>query len=184
MAVLQSFNRGIRDLKIATWDGANDWGTAYDILGARVANLSWTIESDELRGDDVVLDRFTKVVAATVSIAMASVDLIVADMIMGGTLLSNSDYYDLKIGEADEVPFVGLAGRVVGSGGAGDLHFLIPKAKLSGNFNFNASVDTYMIPAADFQGVHEGTENGMLRLRHFFLPTALEIPLRTSSGGL
>lgn len=182
MAAIQSFLRGVRDLKIAAWLGPNTYGTAYDILGARAANLSWTIETDESRGDDVVLDRHSKIIAATLSIQMASVDLIVVDMILGGTLVSNASYYDLFVAEGDEIPYVAIAGRIAGSGG--DLHFLMPKAKLAGNFQFNAATDTYLIPSADFQGVHEGSANGMLRMRHFTTATALEIPLRTSTGGL
>lgn len=182
MAVLQSYNRGIRDLKISSWIAANSYGAAYDILGARAANLSWVVETDELRGDDIVLDRFTKMVSVTVSIQQASVDLIVADMMTGGTLVSNAAYYDLFVADTDEVPYIAIAGRVAGSGGVGDLHFFVPKAKLAGNLGLSAQVDTYMIPQAEFQGVNEGAVNGMLRLRHFFTTTSLEIPLRTAVG--
>lgn len=184
MPVIQSYNRGVRDLKLATWNGANSFGAAYDVLGIRQANLSWTVESDELRGDDTVLDRYTKVVAANLTIQQASIDMIVLKMILGGTLTSAVDYYDIKIGESDEVPYVAIAGRIVGSGGAGDLQFLLPKAKISGNLNFNAQVDTYLIPQVDFQGVNEGAENGMLRMRHFVSATNLSIPLRVAVGGL
>lgn len=181
---LKTFHRGIRDLKIATWIAANSYGTAYDILGARNATLTWVVETDELRGDDVVLDRFTKLVSVTVAIEQASVDLEAADMMLGGTLVSNADYEDLMIAESDEVPYLAIAGRVVGSGGAADLHFLAPKCKLAGNLSLAAQLDTYMIPQAEFQGVNEGAVNSMLRLRKFTAATALEIPLRTSTGGL
>lgn len=180
----KTFHRGIRDLRIATWNSENSWGTAYDVLGARNATLTWVVETDELRGDDVVLDRFTKLVSVTVAIEQASVDLEAADMLLGGTLQSDAQYEDLMIAEDDEVPYIGIAGRVVGSGGAADLHFLAPKCKLAGNLTLQAQVDTYMLPQAEFQGVHEGTINGMLRLRKFTAATALEIPLRTSTGGL
>jgi hypothetical protein len=40
-----------------------------------------------------------------------------------------------------------------------------------------------MLPGATFQGVNEGATNGMLRLRKFDAVTALEIPLRTTTGG-
>ncbi len=146
--------------------------------------MTWVVETDELRGDDVVLDRFTKLVSVTVAIEQASVDLEAADMLLGGTLQSDAQYEDLMIAEDDEVPYIGIAGRVVGSGGAADLHFLAPKCKLAGNLTLQAQVDTYMLPQAEFQGVHEGTINGMLRLRKFTAATALEIPLRTSTGGL
>lgn len=181
---LQTFHRGIRDLKIAAWTAENNYGTAYDILGARNMSITWVMESDELRGDDVVLDRYSKIVSVTVNIEQAAVDLAVIDMLMGGTLVSNASYEDLSMGEADEVPFVALAGRVVGSGGLADLHIFVPKAKMSGNLELAAQLDTYMLPTAEFQGVHEGSANGMLRLRKFTAATALEIPLRTTTGGL
>lgn len=181
---LQTFHRGIRDLKIATWISANSYGSAYDILGARNATLTWQIETDELRGDDVVLDRFSKPVSVQVDIEQASVDLTAIDMFIGGTLVYNASYYDLFIAEGDEVPYIAVAGRVVGSGGGSDLHFLVPKCKIAGNLQLQAQVDQYMLPQAQFQGVHEGAVNGMLRFRHFTALTALEIPLRTSTGGL
>lgn len=183
MATLQSYNRGIRDLKMARWLGVASYDTTYDLLGARAANLSWVVETDELRGDDVVLDRYTKMISVTVSIELASVDLIVADMMTGGTLVSNAAYYDLFIADTDEVPYVAIAGRIAGSGGIGDLQFFVPKAKLATNLELAAQVDTYMLPQAEFQGVNEGAANGMLRLRHFYTTTVLEIPLRTAVGG-
>jgi len=103
---------------------------------------------------------------------------------MGGTLVSGADYEDLFVAEDDEVPYVALAGRIVGSGGSSDLHVFVPKAKLAGNLRLQAQVDTYMLPSAEFQGVNEGTVNGMLRLRKFTALTGVEIPLRTETGGL
>jgi hypothetical protein len=180
----KTFHRGLRDLKIATWSSENSWGTAYDILGAREMSVEWVMETDELQGDDVVLDRYTKLVSVTLRLAHASVDLEALDVLMGGTLVSNASYEDFKVLETDEVPYIGIAGRIVGSSSASDLHMFIPKAKLSGNLQYGAQLNTYLIPSAQFQGVHEGTTNGMMRLRKFSAATALEIPLRTSTGGL
>lgn len=171
-------------MKIAAWNAENDYGTAYDLLGARNMSVEWVVETDELRGDDVVLDRYTKPVSVTVRIEQASVDLEAVDMLMGGTLVSGAAYEDFFVGEDDEVPYVAVAGRVVGSGGSNDLHIFVPKCKLAGNLQLQAQVDTYMLPGAEFQGVNEGTINGMFRLRKFTALTALEIPLRTSTGGL
>jgi len=179
---LQTYHRGLRDVKIAAWNGVASYGTAYDVLGAREMSIEWVLETDELRGDDVVLDRFSKLVSVTFRLANAAVDLDLLDMLLGGTLVYNSDYYDFVVGENDEVPYVAIAGRVVGSGGIGDLHMFVPKAKLAGNLQYSAQLDTYLIPSATMQGVHEGTVNGMLRFRNFTVSTGLEIPLRTSTG--
>jgi hypothetical protein len=65
----------------------------------------------------------------------------------------------------------------------GDLHIFIAKAKLAGNVALQAQQDTFILPGATFQGVHEGAVNGIYRLRNFRTPTALAIPLRTAVGG-
>lgn len=178
----KTFHRGLKDLKIASWVAENSYGAFYDVLGGRNFSVTWNAETDELMGDDVVLDRFTRLVSVTVSIEQASVDLAVVDMLLGGTLVSDAAYEDFMISESDTVPYVALAGRVMGSGGTNELHIFIPKAKLAGNLQLTAQLSTYMIPQAEFQGVNEGTINGMMRLRKFASATALEIPLKTAVG--
>lgn len=179
----QTFHRGLRDMKIADWNDENDFGTAYDVLGARDMSVELVVETDELRGDDITLDRYTKIVSATFRLAHASVDLEVLEMLSGGTLVSNADYEDVVIGEDDNVPYVAIAGRSVGST-VYDLHLFGAKCKMAGNLQYQAQLDTYLIPQAEFQAVNEGATNGIMRLRKFSAATALEIPLRTATGGL
>lgn len=183
MATLTTYNRGIRQLMLGVWTGVNTWPITFPVTGARQANLSWVVDSDKARGDDVDLDRYTRIVSAQITIAQASVDLRVANAVLGGALVSNADYYDLVIGGSNDPPYIGIAGRVAGSNGGGDLQFLIPKAKLSSSPQFNAQVDTYIFPQMQFEGVYEGTLNGIMRLRHFVLPTLVAMPLATSGGG-
>lgn len=178
----KTYHRGIRGMVIAPHIGENSFGTFYPIKGARNMSVEWVLETDQLIGDDVVLDRYSKVVSVTVRIEQAAVDLAIVDYILGGQLVSNGEYEDFMIGESEEVPYVALAGRIVGSGGNSDLHILIPQAKISGNLALAATQGAYMLPTAEFQGVHEGDVNGMARLRKFFEPTPVEIPLRTSGG--
>jgi hypothetical protein len=178
----QTFHRGLHQMKVAAWTTENSYGTPYTVLGARQMSVEWVVETDELRGDDVVLDRYTRVISVTVNWAVASVDLGLLDILMGGTLTSTSGYEDFMMKETDEIPYVALAGKAVGSGGQGDLHIFVPKAKLSGNLAINAQEGNYIIPSATFQGVNEGTQNGMLRLRNFAAVTTLAIPLGTTSG--
>lgn len=180
----KTYHRGIRDIKIAAWLAENSYGTAYDVMGARNMSVEWVVETDELEGDDSVLDRYTKPKSVTVRFEQGAVDLEVIDMLMGGTLISNGDYEDLSIGEDDEVGYVAMAGRIVGSGGSSDLHLFVPKCKLAGNLQLQAQLNTYMLPNAELQGVDEGSINKMYRVRKFKALTALEIPLRTSTGGL
>ena len=178
----KTIHRGLRDMKIALWTSENNWGPAYDIYGAREMTVEFVVESDQLEGDDVVLDRYSKIIAVNFRFSNAAVDLEVLDMLTGGTLVSNSDYEDIMIGEDASIPYIGMAGRVVGSDATHDLHVLVPKAKMSGNLSYQAQYGQYVLPQCEFQGVNEGTINGLVRVRKFTAPTALNIPLATSAG--
>lgn len=173
--------RGLRDMKVAAWNGVASYGTAYDVYGAREMAIELVLESDQLEGDDVVLDRYSKIVSVTFRFANAAVDLELLKTLSGGTLVSNASYEDTVIGEDDNIPYVAMAGRIVSSGGR-DVHVFVPKAKLSGNLQYQAAFGQYVIPQAEFQGVNEGTANGIVRFRNFSATTALEIPLRTTTG--
>lgn len=177
----QTIHRGIRKMLFATWTAADSYGTAHEMLGARNMSVDLVVESDQLRGDDVELDQFSKIVAATVNVEVATVDLTWLDMVLGGTLVNNASYYNLDFDENDDPPYVGIAGRIAGSGGDGDLHIFIKKARLSSNLTLQAQLDTYMTPSATFRGVSDGTS--IYRLRNFTAPTALAIPLATATGG-
>lgn len=177
----QTIHRGIRQMVMAPWLATGSYGTAHRIRGARNMGVDIVVETDEQRGDDSVLDRYTKIVSVTVNIEVATVDLQWLDMVMGGTLVYNASYYDFEVGSDDETPYVGIAGRVVGSGGSADLHIQIHKAKLSSNLQMQAAVDSYLVPQASFQGVEDGTK--FYRYRNFTALTNLELPLRTATGG-
>ena len=178
----QTYHRGLRDLQIASWTSENSYGTAYDVKGARDMSISWVVETDQAEGDDVVLDQFTKIIAVTVQIEQAAVDIEVLDIISGGVLVSNASYEDLIIGGDDDIPYVALAGKVQSSTGSESLQVFVPKAKVSGNVDFRAQYGQYVFPTAEFRGVDEGSTNGIIRFRKFLADTAVEIPLRTTTG--
>ena len=178
---LKTFHRGVADLKFATWNSEGSYGTAYDVLGVRNFSMTLEIESDQVEGDDAVLDRFSKVIAANFTFEQAAVDLEVVQMMTGNTLVSNASYEDLTF-EENSMPYLAVAVKVESSSGGKDLHIFLPKCKVSGNLNLQAGYGQYMLPSADFQAVKEGDTNGIGHARKFAASTALEIPLRTTTG--
>lgn len=177
---IQSFHRGLRAMALASYTSPGSYGTQYDILGARSMSVSLELESEELRGDDIVLDQYSKLMSATFDLAYASVDLEALDILLGGTLVSNASYEDFLMSQ-DEIPYFAVAGRVVGSGGTYDLHIMSGKCKASGNIAYQAQLDTYIIPSLQIKAVYEDGI-GIVRLRNFTALTGLEIPLRTTTG--
>lgn len=176
---IESYHYGLRDLKIAVWNGVASYGTAVDIDAARSLTVTLRVQSDELQGDDVIKDRFGKIMSVNARLEYGSVNQEVLDIISGATLVSNATYEDLLFGQDDTPAYFALAGKVIGSNTA-DLHFFIPKAKIAGDLSYQAQQNSYLIPALDIQGVYEGTVNGIARIRKFAAATALAIPLATS----
>jgi hypothetical protein len=181
--MIQSFHRGLRAMAIAAHTSPGVYGTAHTIKGARSLSATLNLEVEELRGDDVVLDQHAKLISVTFTLAYAAVDLSALDILMGGTLVSNASYEDFLMSQDDNVPYFAVAGRVVGSGGTNDLHIFAGRCRASGNLQYQAQLDTYIIPSLEIKAVYEDGI-GICRFRNFTAPTALEIPLRTSTGGL
>lgn len=176
----ETFHYGIRDAKIATWTAANSYGTAVDIGAIHDFGITLELESAELDGDDVVVDRFSKVKSVMANLAYGSVNQQVLSIFTGGTLVSNAAYEDVLLGQNDNIPYFAIAGRVMGSSILGDLHIFIPKCKISGNLSYKAGYGSYLIPSLDIQGVWEGVVNGFCRMRKFATAATLAIPLATA----
>lgn len=177
----KTFHRGVLDAKIAAWNGVASYGTAYDIMGIRNATINLVIDSDELGGDDAILDQFSVIEAVTISWEQAAVDLEALDIMLGGTLVSNAAYEDMVLGrQADSgLPYFAFAFAVTGSAGH-SLQIFVPKMKVEGNLQFSAQYKQYLLPGASIKGVYEGEANGVARWRKFASATTLTIPLATA----
>lgn len=174
-----SYHYGIRDAKIATWIAANSYGTAIDVGAVHDFGVTFEVETAQLEGDDVVVDRFSKVKGVMANIQYGEVNQQVLQILTGSTLVSNADYEDVLLSQDDNIGYFAIAGKAVGSN-TGDLHIFLPKCKISGPLNYKASYGNYMTPSVDIEGVYEGTVNGFGRLRKFRAAVALAIPLATA----
>lgn len=170
--------RGIRDAKVAEYISEGAWGPAYDMRGIREAGIEIELETDQLEGDDEVVDRYARIIAATISFQKAFVDFQAISMLIGATLASGTGYDQIRLDGENDPPYVGLAFRVVASDGK-ETHYFFSKAKLSGNLSLTAAYGAYTIPQAEFQAIKDGAQGTMLG-RNFDSTTTLTIPLATA----
>ena len=167
--------RGIRDAKVATYISEGAWGPAYDIKGIREASIELELETDQLEGDDEVVDRYSRIISATISFEQAYLDYQAMAIVAGGALNSGANYDEWLLDGESDPPYVGLAFRVVASDGK-DNHYFFPKAKLSGNLSLTAAYGSYTTPSAEFQAIKDGAQ-GTMRGRAYDATTTLTIPL-------
>lgn len=178
MAAKQLVIRGIRDAKIAAWNSTGSYGTAVDIRGIREASLELELDTDQQEGDDIVVDRYSSIIAANVGLQNAFVDFEAAAIMTGATFTSGAAYDDFMLDGENNPPFVGLAFKAVASDGQ-ETHYFLPKAKLSGNVSLTMAYGSYLVPQAEFQAIKDGA-SGMVRGRNFASATGLVIPLATA----
>lgn len=173
---------GVRDVQIAGWQDVNTWDTQIDVYGIREAGIEWVAQTGQLEGDDVIIDSFAKLTGATITVNNGSVELSGLALISGGTLTSHANYLDVNIDGESDMPYVGLAIRVVGRDGA-EVHYLFPKCSISGNLQHRASYGNYVIPQMQFTAVQQAAGENIMRIRRYAAATNLELPLRTATGG-
>lgn len=176
----KTIHRGLRDVKIAAWNSIGSYGTAVDLLGAQEFTVKFDVETDELRGDDVRLDQYSKIIGLSASVKYATVDLTAMALMVGGTVVSNTEYENLRVGEV-ATPYFVIAGRVVGTDESVDLHMISYKCRIAGEVGYEASEGSYLLPSVEISGFDEGTGgSGVADIRNFVGPTGLTIPLATA----
>ena len=174
------YRYGLRDLKIAPWTSENSYGTTLDIDAAQAFTVTLITQTAVLEGDDIEKDSFAKIKSVEATMRNGDVSLDVLDLLTGGTLYAGVGYDDVLISADDNIGYFGVVGKVVGTQ-AGCTMIFIPKAKIFGNINYQAQGNSYLIPEVQIKGVNEGAINGMVRIRHYDVDTAVTIPLPAAS---
>jgi len=145
-----TFVYGVTDCKIAQLvDDSGSTPTyddAIDVPGIQEFEVSFNVESKELTGDDVVLDRRTAVKSISVDVTHAKISLEALEVLLGGTLTTSgtspSRVHMYRQGSSTP-PYFKLSAQVtqVDEEGA-DLHFVLWKAKIT-DFSMGATGDDY-----------------------------------------
>jgi hypothetical protein len=140
---------GLRDLKIATWNSAANYGTAVDIPSAQLYEVSPETVSAELEGDDVITATHAFAISATVRIRFGSVPLEVLQILTGNTYDSYgttpSRIRSLVI-DAISFPYFGICGKALSTEDSGDMHIFVPKLKVMDGFTIGFQYGQFTIP--------------------------------------
>jgi len=130
-----SINRlpyGLRDIKVATLDNAGVKGTLVDLPNAQTLEFEETTETQELRGDDVIVAQRTTVNGVDWSLEAGGISFEAMVVIAGGTVASTGVTPAVKktwvrLG-TDSYPDFYMEGQAMSESG-GDHHTIIHRAK-------------------------------------------------------
>lgn len=154
---------GLADAKISplTADTAATltYGTAYDVPGIQSISFNPDFLDKELRGDDMILDQYTKLESISGTVKHAKVSFSVLDTIMGGTVSDSGSTPNEKrtyeLLGTDTLGYWKIEGQVAYKGGestGGDFHITFHKAKIT-KFQQEYTSEDYAQISFDFKAI-------------------------------
>lgn len=125
---------GLRDVKVATLDSAGVKGSLVDLPNAQTLEFQEATETQELRGDDVVVAQRVSVNAVEWTLESGGISFEAYTVIAGGTIASTGTTPNIKktwtrLG-TDTYPDFFAEGQAMSESG-GDHHLVIYRAKAS-----------------------------------------------------
>lgn len=155
---------GLADVKIAQMltdpiGGTATYGSAYDIPGAQSISFKPDFLDKELRGDNKVLDQYSKVQSISGSAKHAKISLALMAIFMGGTISdsgsSPNEKRTLTVLGSDKPSYFSLEGQVDYRGGeavGGDFHVRFAKVKIT-NFSCEFQSEDYAVVSFDWKAI-------------------------------
>lgn len=143
---------GLRDGKIGRWVGDGTYDGQKDIFGIRILGVALETDSQDLEGDDVVLATQTTILKGTITLAFASVQFEVLQLLSGTPIQYGATYERQKITSRNP-QYVGIVGQAMAAEGGGDTHLFVPKCKMTTGFQVRFENKTFSIPEITMSAV-------------------------------
>lgn len=118
--------------------GSATYATALDVPGIQSIAISGDIDGKELRGDNALLDKFSKLTNISVEVAYAKLSLDVLPVILGGAVTDSgttpNQVATYELLGSSTFNYFKLEAKTPAGGAdtlTGDVHFVLPKLMLS-----------------------------------------------------
>lgn len=153
---------GLSDVKIATWNATNSYGTAVDVMSVQLMGAVLQMVSAQLTGDDTITATASRAVGGEVRIRFGAVDLEVLEVLLGNaptsSIASPNAVKQLKVVGGDNMPYFGMVGKALAEEGGGDFLIFFPKVRIMSDLNLaTLEYGTFAIPEVTAQAVDDAT---------------------------
>ncbi len=171
---------GLDDLKVATYNDTNDYGSEVDVMAAQAMNTIMRVINAELEGDDVIVATASRPIGAQIEMRFGSVSLAALEVMIGNTATSSvaspNEVKQFKIAGGERLPYFGMAGKALAEEGSGDTTVFVPKCRIMSDFQLiQLEYGTFAIPSVTVMAVPDDTY-GLLNIIEHQTSTAIAIP--------
>lgn len=172
-----SYKFGLNDVKIATWTDASNWGTAVDVPAVQMLGIQVQTVNGILEGDDVITDTHAKIIGGQIRFRFGFQNLSVWAILTGLTEESSDTDYAMTFTGGQNMPYIGVVGRVDDTAGGGNDILFAPKVKLMEPPELRMEYGQYVIPEMTLQMVpNTGGSYGVFRILQHDAATTATIP--------
>lgn len=153
---------GLNDVKIATWNATNSYGSAVDVYSVQLMSAILQIVSATLTGDDTITATASRAVGGEVRIRFGSVQIPALEVLLGNTATSSvaspNAVKQLKLVGGDNMPYFGIVGKAIAEEGVGDFLIFFPKVRIMSDVTLSTlEYGTFAIPELTCQAVDDAT---------------------------
>lgn len=166
---------GLRDVKVALWEGDGTYGTAVDIPSVQMYEIQLQTTNAQLEGDDKITDTNAIARSAQIRVRFGSVSLEALSVLLNINLVDSTDTHTLRVGNL-EFPYFGICGQAYATRGGGDTHVFVPQCKIMEGFTISMQYGQYSIPEVTCMAVFDDTYQTIFDIVKHETATAVTLP--------
>lgn len=153
---------GLQDVKIALWNGTDDYGTPVDVPSVQMMGTVLGVVSATLEGDDTTTATASRAIGGQVQLRFGSISLDALEVLLGQSSTSSMDSPNavrhLRIDGGHRLPYFGIVGKTLAEEGGGDFWVFVPKVRITGDVNLAMlQYGQFAVPELTAQAVADGT---------------------------
>lgn len=170
-----AYKFGIFDAKVAVWNSAQNWGSAQDLDGVQMMQVTLNTVNGVLEGDDQIKDVHAKTISVSVRLRFAFATLAVYEILTGDSHTDSGDVEDIVF-TVRNMPYFGICGRMDHTEGGGDFHLFVGKCKIMEGFSLSFEYGRYATPELNCMAVNESSTYGLFKVIEHDTAQAVTIP--------
>lgn len=170
-----AFLFGLEDVKVAAWNSAENWGSAYDLNGAHMMQVELQTVNGILEGDDEIKDAHAKVISGSMQVRFAFDDLNVLGVITGQTVTDSASVNAITFDTTD-LPYFGICGKLSNTGDAGCSMLFAPKVKIMEGFRVGGQYGQYTTPELTATMIRDSAVYGVYKIFQYTADQTVTIP--------
>lgn len=149
---------------IATWNSAQNWGTAIAIDAINMYSPTLNVVADELDGDGGIAALASAFIGGRIQLEFGVKNLNVFGILSGLTPADSTPTSESLVITQQNLPYFGINGQIKHDTGLGAYEFFIPKCKIMGDLSFTIQYGKFWSQRVEARFLADSAVYGMAKI--------------------